>query len=625
MTATSTERRRVTAPRAVIPASQAFRAAWVAVTLAVVTFRAVTTNAWSYLQDDWVLIVKAHETPLVDFVTQDGNGHLMPIGSLVIWLTTAYDPLNFVWATVLTCVFTLAVMVGWGLALRELFGERLHLIGGLVLIGFAPSILPIGVWWCANLIYLPLQATIGFAVWFLARYLLRGQRRKDVVGVTLTVVVGLLFWQKAVLVAIPLAFLPLLVVEGSLWERLRRGVAGVWPSALVIAGYLVYYLTVPRPTLDTFGIEFPRGRRPGQILEFYEVAATNLVLPSMLGGPFGEMSAVLEVYRPVGAGVRAGIIVLTVVALVLALAYRRRAWLAVIMAGSYAAGAYGLVLFSTRYDQMGVAAVWENRYLSDIPPMLVLGLMFVVTPLRTATTDDSLIRPLPRGGRLAAKATLGAYLVLAGCLAVGVSVRNWQEIERTSPRPWVDGLVGDAKRVGAANLYDGVAPDYVINPIYMFGRANVSDLLSALELPVTYNEPAPAILLPNQDGRLVEGEVTAPAAASVEGPQPDCGYLVEAGKTTTVPLGAAVYDYEWAVQLDYFSATDLDLTVNAGETETVVPISATDPGTIGRRIWVLVGAFDHLELTSSSGQPFCVTTVAVGGLSPTDRRPAFRN
>ncbi|GAB3265099.1 hypothetical protein [Nocardioides dilutus] len=625
MTETLTEaprRRRVQVAAPVIPASFLFRAGFALVTLATLVFRAVTTQGWSYLQDDWVFIAAADNTTLLEFVRQTNNDHLMPIGSFLIWVTTAYDPLDFTWVTVTTCVLTLAVMVGWGLALRELFGERFHLVGALVVIGFAPSIMPIGVWWCASLIYLPLQATIGFAIYFLTRHLLRGERRSDLLWLTLTVGVGLLFWQKAVLVSIPLAFVALIVGDGSLVQRLRRTIRVLWPSAVLIAIFLVFYLIAPRPELDTFAIDFPVGRSPGQIAEFYSTAAGSLVLPAMLGGPFVEMSSVLQPFSAADPALRSVLLIAAAAGTVLALVFRRRAWLMLLMSATYAAGAYGLVLFSSRYTDMGLPSLWENRYLADAPPVLMLGLMFLVTPLRTETTDEALVRPLGARPRLATKITLGGYLVLASALAVGVSVRNWDLTKPNSPRPWVDNLVTDAKAAGRANLYDTVAPDHVINATYMFGHANLSDLLRPLDLPITYNEPAPAMLVPTTDGELVEGEVSEPAAVSATGPQPECGYLVEPGKTTTILLSAEVYDYEWAVQLDYFSASDLDLTVSAGETDTVVPLSATQPGTIGRRIWVLVDSFDRLELTASGDQPFCVTQVAVGGLSPTDRRPA---
>jgi len=615
-------RRRVLVSAPTIPASLPFRAGFALVTLATLVFRAVTTHGWSYLQDDWVLIAGADSTSLLDFVRQTNNDHLMPIGSFLIWVTTAYDPLNFTWVTVMTCVFTLAVMVGWGLALRELFGERLHLVGALAVIGFAPSIMPIGVWWCANVIYLPLQATVGFATYFLARYLLRGEQRSDFLRLTLTVVVGLLFWQKAVLVSIPLGFVALIVGEGSFVQRLRRGVRVLWPSAVLIGVFLVFYLIAPSPELDTFSIDFPVGRSPGQIAEFYGTAAGNLVLPAMVGGPFVELSGVLQPFSAADPLLRTVLVVAAVAGTVLALVFRRRAWLMVLMSATYAAGAYGLVLFSSRYTDMGLPSLWENRYLADVPPVLMLGLMFLVTPLRTESEETALARPLGAGPRLAVQVTRGGYLVLAGVLAVGFSLRNWDLTEPNSPRPWVDNIVTDAKAAGQATLYDSVAPEYVINAIYMFGHANLSDLLRPLDLPITFNGPAPTILVPTAEGELVEGEVSSPAAVAAAGPQPDCGYLVEAGRTTTIPLSSELYDYEWAVQLDYFSATDQELTVTSGGTETVVPVSATTPGTISRVVWVLVDTFDHLELTSSTDQPFCVTQVAVGGLLPTGRRPA---
>lgn len=614
------QRRRVLVVAPTIPVSIPFRVGAVLVTLAALGFRAYTAGSWSYLQDDWVVITGADNTPLLDYVRQSSNGHLTPIGSALIWVANRFAPLNFTWVVVLTCALTVAVMVGWGLALRELFGERLRLVGGLVLIGFAPSVLAVSIWYSAIVIYLPLQATLGFATYFLARYLLRGEQRRDRVLLTLTVLVGLLFWQKSVLVAIPLAFIPLMVGEGTLRQRARRAVTVLWPSAVLIALFLAVYLTVPRPQLDTYPVDFPVGRTPGQIVEFYWTAAGDLVLPAMIGGPFTEMTNAIQPFAATDPALRAVLLVVAGIGIVLTLLFRQRAWLAVLMAAAHVVAAYGLVLFSSRYDDRGLTSIWENRYLSDPLPVLILAMIFLVTPLRTQTNDAALARPLGPRPQLAAKVALGGYLLLAAALAVGFSVRNWHLTEPNSPKPWVDHLVADATAAGKANLYDSVAPDYV-SAVYLFGAVNVSEILAPLDLPVTYNAPASTILMPGIDGRLVEAEVSSPAAGAVAGPQPDCGYLVEAGKKTTVPLVGDIYDYEWAIQLDYFSSEDLDLTVRAGDTETVVPITASTAGTIGRRVWVVVDTFDKLTMTSSGGQPFCVTQVAVGQLTATDRRP----
>lgn len=617
-------RRRVLVATPTIPPSQAFRLAWLVVTVGVVAFRAVTTLRWSFFQDDWMMLINSSGDSLGHFMATTYNGHVYPGGAAFMWLATALDPLDYVPFAVLTCVLTGLMMLGWGLALRELFGERLHLVGVLVLIGFSPPTSTVALWWSGNIFFYPLEAATGFAVWFLARYLLRDGARRDQLGVLLSVAIGLFFWHKAVLITIPLAFLVLLVAPGAVPERIRLGVKALWPTALLVAAYLVVYVAVPWPEEGSFIVTFPQGRSPGQVADFAVTGLGNVAVPAVFGGPFAEISSPYGVYTYAAVWVRVVCLVLAVTGIILALAYRARAGWAVAMAGVYLGVSWGLVLFSSRFAETGVAVALEGRYVCDMLPVALLALLFVSTSLRKPT-HDHLRRPLPDRGAVVVRVVRVGYLAVAASLALGVSVRNWDSTEPNSPEPWVSALLADAKDVGAADLYDSVTPTNTLNPIYYFGRANLSDILSPLDQDLRFNQPTQnGLLVAGEDGHLSEGEVTAPANKTVTpGPVANCGNLLEPGKTTVLALDGEIYEYEWVVQIDYFAPEEADVMVRTDNEQVDVTLEATPAGALGRLQYVVVDSVGRLEMTLARGtEPLCVTVVNIGSLAPTDRRPA---
>jgi hypothetical protein len=591
--------------------------------LAVVGFRWWTTSQWSYFQDDWVLMTAAGRDSLGHFMVTTQNGHLIPGGAFFLWVFTSVDPLNYTWFAVMTCGLTVLMLLGWGLALREMFGERLHLLGVLVLIGFSPPTSTVALWWSGNVFFFPLEAATGFAVWFLARYLLRGARRRDQVGVLLSVAVGLFFWNKSVLMTIPLGVLPLMVAPGTFGQRIRIGIRALWPTAVLVAAYLVVFVAVPRPAVTTFALEFPRGRTPGEIGDFLFTGLSKIAVPVMFGGPFGEISSPYGRYQYAAMGVRVICLVLAGTALVAALFYRRRAGWALLMAGAYLCASWGLVLFSSRFDVTGAESVFEGRYVCDMVPVFLLAAMFAVTRLRE-TTHEPLRRRVSEGHQGALRTLRLSYVVIAASLAVGFSVRDWEATEPNSPAPWVTSLVGDAKDLREGNLYDSVTPEYTLNPIFYLGRANLSDILSPLDADLRFNQPTEnGYLIAGEDGHLSEGEVSAPATTTVTpGPDDSCGYSLEPGRTESLPLTGAIYEFEWIVQIDYFTSQDAPVTVRTDSKSVDLTLAATQPGAVSRTQYVVVDSVGTLEMTvAENADPVCVTVVKVGALAPTDRRP----
>src|SRR5687767_5994376 len=105
-------------------------------------WRAWTMSRWSWFMDDWIYLSSTTDMSFQQFVTQNYNGHVMPGQFSLIWLLTRIAPMNYGVAVAVTCVFMIASLLAWTAALRELFGERWHLLYALTILGLSPIFVP---------------------------------------------------------------------------------------------------------------------------------------------------------------------------------------------------------------------------------------------------------------------------------------------------------------------------------------------------------------------------------------------------------------------------------------------------------------------------------------------------
>ena len=186
--------------------------------IVVVTTRAYTLSEWSWYQDDLVFTTNTTQMSFREYVLQAYNGHVAPGTFALCWVFTALDPMNYVWPALVTCFFSGAAVVTWGLALREIFGERVHVLAVLVLVRPWPRS-------CSRRVSggpqpcctLPLEAFVGLCIWLMAEWLLRDRSRACPGRCrTLSFAASLLFWRKAVVVVtVPLFFLCLPARPGT--------------------------------------------------------------------------------------------------------------------------------------------------------------------------------------------------------------------------------------------------------------------------------------------------------------------------------------------------------------------------------------------------------------------------
>ena len=200
--------------------STTFRLGALAILVVTLVWRTWTVSAWSWIQDDWIYQIEAQRMPLGDYLTQNYNQHFMPGQFLLSWASTTLAPLDYTVAIVVTVGLSALSILAWAAALAEVFGETSRALLALALVALSPIFLPTSLWWAASIQVLPLQATMALVILFLCRYL-RQPGVRPLVGLGIAYLLGLFFWQKALLLVIPAFFLVLLLGSGSPLARLR--------------------------------------------------------------------------------------------------------------------------------------------------------------------------------------------------------------------------------------------------------------------------------------------------------------------------------------------------------------------------------------------------------------------
>ena len=117
-------------------------------------------------------------------------------------------------------------------------------------------------------------------------------------------------------------------------------------------------------------------------------------------------------------------------------------------------------------------------------------------------------------------------------------------------------------------------------------------------------------------GRLKEVDVKDATRSVQPGPVKDCGYVVQPGFESIIPLQVALFDWEWGFQLDYYSAEKAEMTVQTENETIVVPLEAG----LHERQFVLEDPVPFLRVNvSSDSGTVCVTDIRVGPFTSSDR------
>ena len=595
-----------------------FRVGLLVLVVTTAAWRWWTISHWSWFADDWIYLYETQHQGFLAYVFQGYNSHLMPGQFLVTWLITAWQPLDFGLAALVLTGFAVASLVAWAAALREIFGEKVQLLLPLLFLALSPLLLMPTVWFASGVQVLPLQLFMGLSVLFLARYVLRGGRRRDAVWLVVSFAGGLFFWEKALLIMIPVAFVGYLLVEGSPVARVRRLVPVLAAPTALAAVYTVVYLTTRRS--GAIGIQTTTfaPRSFGEWWEFLTASMRNIGLPAISGGPFQPMKNPWDIYTPISSALATTLVVGLVLLVVAAVVLRRGALLAIGMSAVYLLVSWGLVLSSDRYVDTLLVAAGTGRYATDILPVAALTLAFLTAQTRTGTRASSVRRELPPRVLVGGRAVVQLAAVGIAVAVVVTNALGWTTARAQSPRPWVDAIVTDSKRAGEATLVSTPPPPTVIHPILFLANAQLPRMLEPLDLPLRFDAPSQNLLAADGSGHLKDAEVVNYAAKNKPTDNPDCGFLIRPGQTTRIPMTLDLYGYAWAVRLDYFAELPTKVTVTTDALDVELDLEQ------GLRLmqFTVNDSISSFEVSApADATPVCVTQVFIGNFAATDRSP----
>ena len=574
---------------------------------------------WSWFQDDWRYVELTQDMGFLDYVFQNYNGHLMPLQFAATWLITAIAPLDFGYALIVSLLLMAASAITWAALLIRIFGRRPQVILGLALLLFTPTLFPATLWWASAMQTYGLQWGMGATLLLLVAYLEDGGKLRlaGLVGVYLA---ALGLWEKSLLIMIPVAFVALAlpgVDRAKLAVRQRLMVAlalltGV--SGIYVVAYLVATATVV-PGQASLGVP-----SVDALLGFGLGAGLGLLLPGFLGGPWTGIENLQSSFPVVPTWLQlfTGAMALAVAGASLVL--RRRAWVPIAMSLTYLFVMWAVVTGSSRYSSLGQFASLDTRYSADAIPVLVLGLVYLVT----ATTAERSYKgisgaqawtfPIPiawRRGFLACVSVVAAATIVSSLYSWSVLM---DRLAFWSPRPWVDTMLAAAPAQGSAVVFDSVGPPNVIVPAFFPEDARLSRMLSALDLPLRFDEPTDGLLVADSFGSLVPARVSEGVRTEPTGDRV-CGYRVTSTSPTRPPLTGTLEAWNWGLTVAYLAEESGTLTIEVGAQRQVL---RTVPGA-HQMTSVVTSPIEDLTLTVPEGYPdVCVQAVAFGFVVPAD-------
>ncbi|MGC5029344.1 hypothetical protein [Micromonospora sp. DT229] len=576
--------------------------------------------------DDYVLITQAAESRLtVTHLLELYNNHLMPGGRLLIWLVTEYVGLAY-WPYVLLMSIGQAILgITFLRLLRRMLRPSALLLLPLGLLLFSPLTLEASTWWAVGVNMLPMQIAMVLAVGAQVGYVQTG-RRRHLVTLALSVLLGLFFFEKSILI-VPLVFLLTVAcyADGgpvrAVWTTIRRW----WPSWLVLTvlslGFGAAYLSRSESSL----------RRPesvGEAFSFLTQMFGSTVIPGLVGGPWQWLGAGdgAPVAAPPQLGTWVGwIIVAAVVAATVR--QRRRAGRAWLLLAAYLAMVAGMLAATRLGSAFSGVAGGVPRYVSDVVVVaaICLGVAVVGLARTTSTTmppapaevppaeppTPGLLGPVPERYRESVAVVLVLVLVAVGLGTVWTTARYGDEWALKSSRSYIDTVrIEMASAPPDTVFFDAPVPDNVV-PRLSSPYNLQSRFFRAFGTRPTFVDETDNASVLDALGRI---QVATIVGSTIQpGPQEGCGYLVSTGKTVRMPLNEPRFDWHWVVRIGYLSSADGTATLRLGDGVAQFPVRKG----LNQRFFRITGGGDTVELTVTSGEvSLCTNEIAIGDPAP---------
>ena len=567
--------------------------------------RAILAFAGYFYWDDLILIGRAGTQNLLSpsFLFDDHDGHVMPAAFLVSGAITRVAPFSWVLAALSLVLLQLLASLALLRALWVILGWRPVLLVPLTFALFTPLGIPGFAWWAAGLNSLPMLAALAWVCGEAVLLVRTGARRHAVIGV-LVYFGGLLFFEKAAVIPfVAFAVVTLLGYVTStfgLREGWRRGVRLWAPSLALTAAWIGVYLLVVDQQRWSFDL--------AMTWDLLSRSFTHGIVPGLVGGPWNwQRWAPASPWATPSATVMAlGWVCLAVAVAVVLVRKQRIApvlWVALGYAVACQVPIY--LMRSSRFTALELAQAL--RYLPDL--VVVLALLAAVGLCAPNRAGRWSARMSASRARTSVLVTVGALFLASSLYSTDTFAAVW----RDSPVP---AYLNNA-RAGLAATSSAPLLDQEVDPLILQRVAapeNLASHMFALAAPrPEFASATTDLRMFDPTGRLVDAQVTW-VRNLVEGPAPNCGFLVQPEAPARMPLSGPLLPADWTAEINYLANSDGSLTMSLDEGPQVkVPVR---PGL--NRVFVrLPGAGDAITVRANTAAlSVCISPGPVGFLAP---------
>lgn len=549
-----------------------------------------------YWQDDFVFLRRARTESLSwDYVLQVHNGHLIPVPFLLTWLLAHVD--SYLPAALTMLLLQALGSVALALMLRTIVGPGRAMLVALAIALFTPLMFSTVTWWAAGAMMLGLQLAMALAGHAHVMFQRTG-RWSWLGGSVLSLLLGLAFWEKAVLVPVFLALLTV-VVSGAPRQTVRT-IIRLWPAwlayAAVTAGYLSYYSRVA-------SVGGARAESVQGVLSLARHQVVDVFARGLLGGPWHAVTGANPTWLETSAfGL---VVVLQLLVAFGVLAYRVSGPRSLVCWGALLAY-LGLDVALTALGRglFFVFVQMDPRYLCDAIPLAAVCAAVMLSP-----RDRSAVR-LPRWATatpVVGTATLVAIVLLFNSSMVTASAMAGA-LHRNEVSTYVTNARKSLAREPGLTLYDGFVPASIMIGAFPVEEKRVSSVLGAYGVEPKYDLPSTRLRVLDDKGIARPIRIAFAASAPID--PADCGIRLDpADRQRVVELDRPVSKGFWVMRLDYYTGSDA--VVGVVTTGRVQPVGLP----AGQRsVFVPVtGGTSSVELILERGDgAVCTTALAVG-------------
>ncbi|MEV4537933.1 hypothetical protein AB0J82_29555 [Asanoa sp. NPDC049518] len=520
-------------------------------------WRASITSRGYLTFDDFPLLSRADAGSIgPDFLLTLFNNHFMPAGQLLTMVVLRLTEFQYwPYATLMLAGQALVSVALYRLLLLMLPPGPL-LLAPLSLFLFTPLTLEASSWWAVGVNVLPMQLAMVLAAGAFVRYQ-RGGGRKHLVSLAAAIVLGLVFFEKSLLIVAFVALFAVFVYSPGGPVRAVVGAARRWwPAWLVLTVVSLLFLAV---YLSQATSSLRQPASVDEVLTFVRQLTTFTVIPGLLGGPWrwldgadgAPLTAPPEAATWVALAVFAALVALTIV---LRRGLAVRAWLLLLSYVALDAALLGATRLGSVFS--GVAGA-VPRYVGEVAVVAAICLGVALCGLKGEAAEREAPRWRPVFTYLVPPV---AILFLVSCLWSGKGYGDDWSVK--AGRDYLNTARADLAAAAPGTVFmDQPVPEAVVGPLSAPYNLQ-SRFFAPLDKDPTFVTQARNLWIFDQSGHIrpawVQGVHGAP------GPEEGCGYRVTGGRPTTLRLEKSVGDYFWAARVAYISDRDATATVRLG-------------------------------------------------------------